>query len=438
MGAGAQAAGEAEDLHRLRRWASSRSTGSLTSLASAKPPLGSGAFQLRPYSVRSTIASSSRPTFSTPPKVSCGSVIVPRASIGRECALDRQLAVDDQRAVLGAHERRGEGDVRVTLGVEEVRRLQVGGQVLVLDGDRVGADAALEAQRAVLGGGQRRVVVLEAAAEGRDDHVLDGEADGASGRCRRSRWCRRDGGGGGDGGHWMVLLSGSVSGPWSACWRHCSTLIGPRSSCYHDLHMTSCPPPARRSAPRARRRRARTAARCSRRRSELFARCGPANVTMDAVAAEAGVGKGTLFRRFGDRAGLARAVHPEHETTLQDAMIRGAAAARPGRAAAGAPDRLRRAPTSRSSTATATCCCAAEGSHGAHPGSSAPYAFYRTHVAVLLRAGRPGRPRATTSPTSSSPRWRRHRLQLPPRASARLSLAERARGRSRGPRAPGS
>ena len=69
--------------------------------------------------------------------------------------------------------------------------LQVGGQVLVLDDDRVGVDAALEAQRAVLVGGQRRVVVLEAAAEGRDDHVLDGEADGASGPGRRSRWCRR-------------------------------------------------------------------------------------------------------------------------------------------------------------------------------------------------------------------------------------------------------
>src|SRR3954452_11750353 len=40
----------------------------------------------------------------------------------------------------------------------------------------------------------------------------------------------------------------------------------------------------------------------------LFASCDPARVTMDAVAAEAGVGKGTLFRRFGDRAGLARAV----------------------------------------------------------------------------------------------------------------------------------
>ena len=72
----------------------------------------------------------------------------------------------------------------------------------------------------------------------------------------------------------------------------------------------------------------------ARRRRRLFARCGPANVTMDAVAAEAGVGKGTLFRRFGDRASLARAVISEHETELQDALIRGAAAARPGRAAA--------------------------------------------------------------------------------------------------------
>jgi AcrR family transcriptional regulator len=35
---------------------------------------------------------------------------------------------------------------------------------------------------------------------------------------------------------------------------------------------------------------------------------GAAGLTMDAVAAEAGVGKGTLFRRFGDREGLAEAL----------------------------------------------------------------------------------------------------------------------------------
>ncbi|MDA2810888.1 TetR/AcrR family transcriptional regulator [Nocardiopsis sp. RSe5-2] len=35
----------------------------------------------------------------------------------------------------------------------------------------------------------------------------------------------------------------------------------------------------------------------------------PAAVSMDDVAAAAGVGKGTLFRRFGDRAGLIRALY---------------------------------------------------------------------------------------------------------------------------------
>jgi AcrR family transcriptional regulator len=41
----------------------------------------------------------------------------------------------------------------------------------------------------------------------------------------------------------------------------------------------------------------------------LFARDGVACTSMDAIAAEAGVGKGTLFRRFGDhRASLAFAL----------------------------------------------------------------------------------------------------------------------------------
>ena len=45
----------------------------------------------------------------------------------------------------------------------------------------------------------------------------------------------------------------------------------------------------------------------------LFAERGPCSVSMDAVAAAAGVGKGTLFRRFGDRAGLVQAVLSERE-----------------------------------------------------------------------------------------------------------------------------
>jgi AcrR family transcriptional regulator len=64
--------------------------------------------------------------------------------------------------------------------------------------------------------------------------------------------------------------------------------------------------------------------------SRLFECRGAANVSMNAIAAEAGVGKGTLFRRFGDRASLARSVLEAHEAELQDRMIRGPAPLGPG------------------------------------------------------------------------------------------------------------
>jgi AcrR family transcriptional regulator len=55
----------------------------------------------------------------------------------------------------------------------------------------------------------------------------------------------------------------------------------------------------------------------------LFAEHGVTAVSMDAVAAEAGVGKGTLFRRFGDKAGLAAALLDERETELQERILHG-------------------------------------------------------------------------------------------------------------------
>jgi AcrR family transcriptional regulator len=55
---------------------------------------------------------------------------------------------------------------------------------------------------------------------------------------------------------------------------------------------------------------------------------------MDDVAAAAGVGKGTLFRRFGDRAGLARAVLSESERAFQDGLLRGPPPLGPGAPAA--------------------------------------------------------------------------------------------------------
>jgi AcrR family transcriptional regulator len=63
---------------------------------------------------------------------------------------------------------------------------------------------------------------------------------------------------------------------------------------------------------------------------KLFAQNGVHCTSMDAIAAEAGVGKGTLFRRFGDRASLALAVLDESERALQDAIISGPPPLGPG------------------------------------------------------------------------------------------------------------
>lgn len=64
--------------------------------------------------------------------------------------------------------------------------------------------------------------------------------------------------------------------------------------------------------------------------AELFREHGVENVSMDAVAAAAGVGKGTLFRRFGDKAGLAVALLDERERKLQEAILFGPAPLGPG------------------------------------------------------------------------------------------------------------
>jgi AcrR family transcriptional regulator len=63
----------------------------------------------------------------------------------------------------------------------------------------------------------------------------------------------------------------------------------------------------------------------------LFREHGVEAVSMDAVAAAAGVGKGTLFRRFGDKAGLAVALLDDQERTLQDAILFGPAPLGPGK-----------------------------------------------------------------------------------------------------------
>jgi AcrR family transcriptional regulator len=71
--------------------------------------------------------------------------------------------------------------------------------------------------------------------------------------------------------------------------------------------------------------------------AELFRTHGVGAVSLDAIAAAAGVGKGTLFRRFGDKAGLAVALLDEQERVLQDAILFGPAPLGPGQPAATPP-----------------------------------------------------------------------------------------------------
>ncbi|RVX39184.1 TetR family transcriptional regulator [Nonomuraea polychroma] len=120
----------------------------------------------------------------------------------------------------------------------------------------------------------------------------------------------------------------------------------------------------------------------------LFAEKGVEVVSMDAIAAAAGVGKGTLFRRFGDKSGLAVALLDDRERDLQQRILSGPPPLGPG---APARERL-------------TAFVAAylhylfdhldlvRMSETASPGARyriGAYRFWHRHVAILLAEARP-------------------------------------------------
>src|SRR4051794_36705275 len=89
------------------------------------------------------------------------------------------------------------------------------------------------------------------------------------------------------------------------------------------LPLLGTPPPERRDAARNRVALLEAAER-------LVATRGIDAVTMDAVAAEAGVGKGTVFRRFDSREGLMAALLNHSETEWQASVISGPPPLGPG------------------------------------------------------------------------------------------------------------
>ncbi|MFA1542636.1 TetR/AcrR family transcriptional regulator [Actinomadura monticuli] len=149
-----------------------------------------------------------------------------------------------------------------------------------------------------------------------------------------------------------------------------------------ELPVAGRPPAERADAALNRRRILRAAA-------EVIAARGPAAVSMDEVARAAGVGVGTVYRRFGDRARLVYAVIDDRERDFQDAFIHGPPPLGPG---AAPPERLRaflHALADRTE-AQAELLLMAEADPPGARFRDGSYALYHMHLAMLLARIRPG------------------------------------------------
>ncbi|MFI0408287.1 TetR/AcrR family transcriptional regulator [Actinomadura sp. 3N508] len=149
-----------------------------------------------------------------------------------------------------------------------------------------------------------------------------------------------------------------------------------------ELPVVGSPPAERADAALNRRRILRAAA-------EMIATRGPEAVSMDEVARAAGVGVGTVYRRFGDRARLVYAVIDERERDFQTAFIQGPPPLGPG---ASPSDRLRaflHALADRTEAQADLLLMAESGPSDARFRDGS-YGLYHRHVAMLLDEIRPG------------------------------------------------
>lgn len=119
---------------------------------------------------------------------------------------------------------------------------------------------------------------------------------------------------------------------------------------------------------------------------ELFACRGACDVSIDDIARAAGVGKGTVYRRFGDRAGLLEAVLDDRERALQAAVLSGPPPLGPGAPAA---ERLEAFLCALVDQLDEIAELRAEIEAGVHWLGNAPYRFRAMHVAMLLREADP-------------------------------------------------
>jgi AcrR family transcriptional regulator len=136
---------------------------------------------------------------------------------------------------------------------------------------------------------------------------------------------------------------------------------------------------------------------------ELLATHRPQDISMEQVAAAAGVGKGTVFHRFGNRAGLMYALMVERAQALEGAVTTGPPPLGPG-----APDRDRLLAfldaiievvgRNKSLLAELAYSAAAdpppkppeEHSEKGHRDDHPVYRFWHGHISALIAAQRPG------------------------------------------------
>jgi len=115
----------------------------------------------------------------------------------------------------------------------------------------------------------------------------------------------------------------------------------------------------------------------------LIAEQGPDAVSMDDIAAAAGVGKGTLFRRFGSRAGLMMVLLDEDERDLQEAILFGPPPLGPGAAPL---ERLLAYGRERLEFVAAHSALMSDADRDPQIRYSAVSMLHRTHIRVLLEA----------------------------------------------------
>ncbi|NUS94547.1 MAG: TetR/AcrR family transcriptional regulator [Nocardia sp.] len=123
--------------------------------------------------------------------------------------------------------------------------------------------------------------------------------------------------------------------------------------------------------------------------AELFAARDPRSVTMDDIAKAAGVGRGTLYRRYPDTVSIAQALLDEHERALQERLLRGDPPLGPGAAAGDRLAAFYRAMVELLEAHTPLVLGAEQGEKRFATGA---YGFWRAHVRTLLTHANIGEP----------------------------------------------